>query len=68
MRQLLLTHQPKLLYELDGPDPRSLAAKERRTRDLLASVGYDQVPLEPSYDSATWCVSHFIASADPISR
>ena len=68
MRQLLLTHQPKLLYELDGPDPQALAAKERRTRDLLAAVGYGQVPLEPSYDPATWCVSHFLATASPMSR
>lgn len=61
MSELLLTHRPVVLCELDSSDRSVLDSKVLSFRERLTGSGYEVRDLSPSYAGADWHVYHGLA-------
>jgi FkbM family methyltransferase len=62
MKDTLIRHRPKILYEVDDGDRKILEQRHGEIREFLSALGYAIVPLESSYPDLAWHVVHCLAS------
>lgn len=61
MEQTLARHRPVLIYEIDGPDEATVAARAEACAAHLARRGYHVGRLPDSYRGGSWVVHHYRA-------
>jgi FkbM family methyltransferase len=61
MRATLERHQPVIVYEIDDGAAAPFEAKRAACEGFLRTAGYDVVPLDKSYPTASWLVGNYLA-------